>query len=54
MQTVEESVSQVIEFLDDDRLIDEDPTADYRFKITRREEQGIKQRLRDLGYIDDE
>jgi adenylylsulfate kinase len=51
--SVDDSVEQVIGELRELGVLDEEPEADYSFDITRREEEDIKESLRDMGYIDD-
>ena len=51
--SVDESVEQVIGELRELGVLDEEPETDYSFDITRREEEEIKESLRDMGYIDD-
>jgi len=52
--TVEENVSQVTEYLHENNIIDDDPDQDYTFSISGSEEEEIKQRLHELGYVTDE
>jgi adenylylsulfate kinase len=52
-QSVDKSFEQVIEELRELGILDEEPEADYSFDITRREEEEIKESLREMGYIDD-
>jgi adenylylsulfate kinase len=52
-QSVDKSFEQVIEELRELGIRDEEPEADYSFDITRREEEEIKESLREMGYIDD-
>lgn len=49
---VEDNVETVISDLYELGILDEQPDAEYGFDITRREEEEIKERLRDQGYIE--
>lgn len=52
-QTIEDSVDHVIARLHASGLLDDEPEADYTFDITRSEEEEIKERLRNLDYLED-
>jgi len=52
-QTVEESVQRIIQRLEELTILDDDPEGDYEFDISRDRESEIKNRLTDLGYIDE-
>ncbi|MFB6187208.1 MAG: adenylyl-sulfate kinase [Halobacteriaceae archaeon] len=52
-QSLEESVSHVIDEIVDLDVIETTPEDDYQFDLDRNEEAEIKDRLADLGYIDD-
>jgi adenylylsulfate kinase len=52
-QSIDEGVDHVIETLAEMGLLDDEPDADYGFDITRGQESVIKDRLSDLGYIDE-
>mgnify|MGYP000020601736 CR=1 FL=1 len=49
----DECVEEVIEDLRSFGVTDGDPEGDYGFEITKVEEERIKDRLRDQGYIDE-
>ena len=50
--TIDESVDHVMTKLDEFGVFDEGLKAKYRFDISRKQEQVIEKRLRDLGYIE--
>jgi adenylylsulfate kinase len=52
-QTEAECVETVLERLHELEYLDDEPSGDYEFDISRSEEESIKDRLRRLGYIDD-
>lgn len=52
--SVADSVAHVLRELVQTGVIDESPEEDYQFDITRQEESEITDRLRRLGYLDDE
>lgn len=47
------AVRYVLESLDEKELLNEQPSTEYRFDITKHEENRIKDRLMSLGYLDD-
>lgn len=52
-QTPDESVAHVERRLQELGLLDDEPGGNYAFDISRSQESAIKERLRNLGYIDD-
>jgi adenylylsulfate kinase len=52
-QSVEQGVDTVIAQLEQQGLLENRLDEDYNFSITRREEQEVTDRLKDLGYIDE-
>lgn len=52
--TLEENVAHIKERLHDFGLFEEDSEGEYNFDMSRSEEEQIKDRLRSLGYIDEE
>lgn len=52
--TVEESHAHVLDRLDEMGVLDDDLAEEYTFDISRREEAAIRDRLSDLGYLDEE
>lgn len=50
--SVEENVSQVIDWLHDTNILDKKAQGDYTFEMSRTEEKEIKDRLASLGYIE--
>jgi len=51
-QSVDECVKEVLDHVEARDIIDETPSEDYEFDITRRREAEIKSRLEDLGYLE--
>lgn len=47
-----EAVAHVMESLQKDAIIDNDPPADYQFDITKTQESEIKERLNSLEYLE--
>lgn len=50
-QSIEQGVEHVLRQLEDRGLLDERLDDDYDFPITRKEEQEVTARLKDLGYL---
>ena len=50
-QSLEAGVEHVISRLEELSVLDGETEADYSFELTRSDEQAIKQRLRDQGYL---
>lgn len=47
-----EAIEYVLECLHEKALFDDEPSMEYQFDITKREEADIKNRLSSLGYLD--
>lgn len=52
-QSPDESVSYILQQIEDLGIIDDEAYGDYEFDLSRTEESDIKNRLSELGYIDD-
>lgn len=50
----DENVGHILNWLHDSGILDEETEDDYTFDLNRSEEAEIRERLRSLGYLDDE
>lgn len=53
-QSVEEAVEHITQRIQEFDILDEAPAGEYSFELSRSEEQEIKDRLTELGYLDED
>lgn len=52
-QSIDEGVEHALRTLEDNGVLDKRLDDEYKFPITRKEEQEVTKRLEDLGYLDE-